>query len=311
MGDAVLVTLPFFAVILGGWLAGKRRLLSPEGIVGLNSFVFLFALPCLLFRSMATRPIAEIADLPFLAAYAGGGLPVFALAALGGRLLFRHSPGLAALQGQGSVVGNVGFLGLPLVIGLLGTGAALPVMLCLLVDLLVMVPLSIAFLERDRGRRDGQAGGWRGMVRSLVVNPFVLSMGGGIAWSATGIALPGPVDSLTALLGAAAGPAALFALGATLAGRPLGHGFGEAAYLSVFKLAVHPLAVWLVMVPLTGTDPLWATAAVLVAACPVAGNLFVVARAFGVYTARASAAVLVSTAAGIATFSLIAGLIAG
>ena len=49
-----------------------------------------------------------------------------------------------------------------------------------------------------------------------------------------------------------------------------------------------------------------ATIAVLLAALPIGGNLFVVAQNFGIYAARSSTAILVSTALAVVTFSALA-----
>jgi malonate transporter and related proteins len=92
--------LPFFALIFCGYGAARFRLLSEASITGVNAFVFYFALPTFLFSLMATSPLSEIANAPFVAAYLGAGLPVFAVAAVLGRLIFKVRPSEAALQGS-------------------------------------------------------------------------------------------------------------------------------------------------------------------------------------------------------------------
>ena len=57
------VTLPVFALVFCGWLAARRRLMSPEAVAGINAFVFLFALPAMLFRAVASQPVARIVPL--------------------------------------------------------------------------------------------------------------------------------------------------------------------------------------------------------------------------------------------------------
>jgi malonate transporter and related proteins len=309
MQNIITITLPFFALIGCGYLAGRKGLLGDEGIKGLNAFVFYFALPCLIFASLASKPLADIVNPGFMGAYLSASIVVFAAAAFLSRILFKTTLGMAALQGQAASVGNVGYLALPLISALLGADAALPVVLGWLVDLIVLVPLSIALLEVDRH----STGAWldfaRNVIKGVILNPFVLSIMAGVLYAASGLALPVPLDSFTGLLGKAAGPCALFALGATLASRPLSEGLGEAATMSIFKLFIHPAAMWISMVIVFDIQPLWATAAVLTAAAPVAGNVYIVAQSFGVYVLRASSAILLSTALAVLTLSALAAIL--
>ncbi len=68
-------------------------------------------------------------------------------------------------------------------------------------------------------------GGWlsiAGDVASNVMrNPLLLSALGGLACSTLGAALPAPVHTFLTLLGAAAGPTALFAIGLFLVGQQI------------------------------------------------------------------------------------------
>jgi malonate transporter and related proteins len=302
------VIVPFFALIACGYGAGRLRLLSQEGISGLNTFVLYFAVPALLFRAMAIRPLEEIFHPTFMAAFALAGLVVFAVMAVAGLVFFSGSLGVSALRGQAASVANLGYMGPPLMVALLGEAAAVPVILGLTVDVMIMFPLTIALLEVNR-RQGG--GGWamaRNLLRSMIVNPFSLSILAGISVSALQIALPGPVDVLAKLLTGAAAPCGMFALGATLASRPVSSGLGQVAFMSAGKLFLHPLAMWAVMTFLFDFDPLWVVVAVLAAALPVAGNVFTIARHFDVYVTTVSTTVLVSTTAAVITFSALAAV---
>jgi len=303
------VTIPFFALMGCGYAAGRAKFLSQEGIDGMIVFVFYFALPCMLFRYMALSPLSEIADLGFMGAYAAVSFVVFAVAALGGRILFRSPLAVNALQGQAACVSNVGFLGLPLIAALLGPEAALGVVLVLLVDLVLVVPAAIMLIEVARHKDHALADALRKIAKGTLLNPFVLSIALGIAVSALGWRLPAPIDTFTKLLGAAAGPSALFALGASLAGRPLSQDFREAGYMIGWKLFLHPVVMWSAMTFVFDVKPIWATAVILVAALPVAGNVYIIAQTYGVYAARSSTAVLISTAIAVVTVSALVGIL--
>ncbi len=101
---------------------------------------------------------------------------------------------------------------------------------------------------------------------------------------------------------AAAGPCALFTLGATLAGREISGGLAEVSYLTFFKLAVHPASMWLTM-SFFDVNPLWTKVAILGASLPVAANVFILARQYETYVDRTSGAILASTIVSVATVS--------
>jgi malonate transporter len=295
--------LPFFALIFCGYGAGRFRLLSEASIAGVNAFVFYFALPAFIFNLLATSRLADVANGPFIAAYLGTGLVVFAAAAVLGRLLFDVRRSEASLQGSAAVLGNTGYMGIPLVAAAFGDRAAIPLVLGLTLEATVLIPLSIVLVEAQKGPDAGWFRLLGSVVRSMARNPIIIAIFAGLLVSATGIGLPTPVENFTDLLGRAAGPCALFALGATLTSFPISTGIGEVSYMTFFKLLVHPAAIWFATTRLFDVDPLWASVAILGAALPVAANVFIVARQYDTYVERVSSAILVSTVISVVTVS--------
>jgi malonate transporter and related proteins len=299
--------LPFFALIFCGYGAGRFRLLSEASIAGVNAFVFYFALPAFLFNLVATSQLKNILNAPFAAAYLSAGFSVFVVAALLGRLLFKVQSGEAALQGSAAVLGNTGYMGLPLVAAVFGEEAAIPLVLGLTLEVTLIIPFTIALVEATKG-----PGGWSRVPSSvtgaLARNPLIVAIFAGALISAIGLGLPTPVENFTDLLGGTAGPCALFALGATLAGRSLSAGLGEVSYMTSFKLFVHPSAMWLTT-QLFDVAPLWAAVAVLGASLPVAANVFILARQYDTYVDRISSAILLSTVVSVVTVSTLLAVI--
>jgi malonate transporter len=298
MQSILNAALPFFALIFCGYAAGRLRLLTETAAAGVNTFVFYFALPAFLFGLMSSSPIAEVVNGRFIGAYATASLAVFALAALGGRLLFGVGRAEAAMQGLAAVLPNTGYMGIPLISAVFGREAAIPIVVGLTLDGILLIPLGIIIIESDKGRADGLLQTGLTTLAALARNPLIISIFAGLAFSATGLDTPTPLTNFLDLLGAAAGPCALFALGATLAGRAgerLG-GAAEVSYMTFSKLVVHPAVLLFTATVLFDVDPRWATAALLGAALPIAANAFIVARQYDVYVARTSSAVLVSTA---------------
>jgi len=298
-------TLPLFALIGCGYAAGRFRVLSPAGIGGLNTFVYYFALPAMLFRVMSQQPPQEVLDLPFMGAWLVVELCVFGAALVGGWLVLRLTLPQSAVQALGGVFANSGYMGLPLITTLLGQGAVVPVALTMVVDLTVMTALTIVLIEVARRGGGGLPRALGVTLRAALLNPFVLSIWAGMAFAATSWELQAGVFDFLGVLGSAATPCALFAIGGSLVGR---NTLGSALPVStavIMKLAVHPLlaaGVLLYWLPAPGD---WAMAAVLVAALPTAGTVYVIAQRYGVFVAQASATILYSTVAGVVTFTLI------
>ena len=295
--------LPFFALIFCGYGAGRFRLLSEASVAGVNAFVFYFALPAFIFNLLATSPLADVVNGPFVAAYLGTGLVVFAVAAILGRLLFKVRRSEAALQGSAAVLGNTGYMGIPLVAAAFGERAAIPLVLGLTLEATVLIPLTIILVEAQKGLDAGWSQLLGSVTGAMVRNPIIIAIFTGVLVSAMSLGLPTPIENFTDLLGRAAGPCALFALGATLTSFPISTGIGEVSYMTFFKLLVHPAAIWFATTRLFDVDPLWASVAILGASLPVAANVFIVARQYDTYVDRTSSAILVSTAISVVTVS--------
>jgi malonate transporter and related proteins len=167
----------------------------------------------------------------------------------------------------------------------------------------VLIPLTIILVEAQKGL----GAGWSQLVTSvaaaMVRNPIIVAIFAGVLVSAAGLGLPTPVENFADLLGRSAGPCALFALGATLAGFPISTGISEVSYMTFFKLLIHPAAIWFATTRIFDVDPLWATVAILGASLPVAANVFIVAKQYDTYVERVSSAILISTAISVVTVS--------
>ncbi len=291
-------TLPFFAVIGLGYLAGRTRFFPPEATAYLTKFVFYFALSAMLFRFAANLSLAEIYSTRFVLAYLTACIAVYALAATVA-LMRRVSLPEAAIEAQCAIIGNTGFLGVPMLVVLLGPQAAGPVLMVLAIDLIVFSSIITLIITGAReGRMSWSILGVLG--KGLLANPMIVSMVLGLSWSATGLAVPAPVNEFLDLLGAAATPGALFAIGASLATKSAER-VGVAVWLSICKLVLHPAAVAVSALILFQVPMPQAGVMIAAAALPVAGNVYILAQHYGVAPQRVSASILISTAVSILT----------
>lgn len=328
MLSVLAVTFPFFALVLCGYLATRAGLLPLAAIPGLNTFVLFFALPCMLFRFGARTPIAELLDPAAAGVYLACGLLLVAASiALTRRRLGWNDAAFGALA---TAFPNTGFMGVPLLVSLLGPAAAGPVILTMLLDMVVTTAVCVGLSRLDGGAAPGTAtdGGraraaraaFGRALRGMASNPMPWSIALGALASGLHFALPGPLDRTVGLLADAAAPVALFAIGAVLARAGMSAHPHEALRprdglgAALAKLVAHPLLVWgaghgAIAAGLPLAAPAH-TALVLAAALPAASNVSLLAERFGAHTGRIARTILLSTALAFLSFSAAVALLA-
>jgi len=297
-------TLPFFLIIGLGYGAGRSGFFTEEATGWLTRFVFYFALSAMLFEFSANLSLAEIFDARFVLAYLSGTAFVYGIAMMIARLRGLRIEE-ASVEAQCAVIGNVGFLGIPMLVMLLGEAAIAPVMMVLAVDLIVFGSLIVILIT---GSRDGRmsAGVLRTVGLGLLKNPMIVSITLGLLWSGLKLPIPAPMNDFLSILGGAATPGALFAIGASLASKSAER-LSVAGYLSFCKLVLHPAVVALSALWLFQVEPYAAAVMIAAAALPVAGNVYILAQHYGVAPQRVSASILISTVAAVVTVSLVIG----
>ncbi|WP_092940018.1 AEC family transporter [Paracidovorax wautersii] len=313
MLSVLAITFPFFALVLCGYLAARAGLLPQAAIPGLNAFVLFFALPCMLYRFGAQTPIGQLLDPAAAGVYALCAVAlVAATVALTRRRLGWNDAAFGALV---AAFPNTGFMGVPLLVALLGPAAAGPAILTMLVDMVFTTSLCIALSRLDGAGTHGVAVALRRALRGMLANPMPWAIVLGAVASAAQWRLPAPIDGTLALLAQAASPVALFTIGAVLARSRMqaGHDPGERVaprdYLPIAlaKLFVHPLLVWAAGGAASAAglplSPLAHTALVLAAALPSASNVSLLAERFGAHNGRIARIILVSTALAFLSFS--------
>jgi predicted permease len=302
MFEIFLQTLPFFALIAVGYGAGRTGFFTEEATAYLTKFVFYFALSAMLFRFASNLSLSEIVDPRFMAAYLWGSGFVYGIAMA---VAFLRGRGVeeASIEAQCAVIGNVGFLGVPMLALLLGEEAVAYVMLVLAMDLIVFGSLIVILIT---GGRDGRMNIriLRTVGLGLLKNPMIVSITLGLAWSALELPIPGPLEQFVSILGAAATPGALFAIGASLASKSAER-LAVAGWLSFAKLVLHPAFIAFSALFLFPVAPYPAAVMIACASLPVAGNVYILAQHYGVAPHRVSASILISTAFSVITVSLV------
>lgn len=306
IATAVLdVVLPVFGIILAGFLCGRFGILGQASSEALNRFVYYVALPALFFVSMARVPVGDVLNLPFLAAFGGGVLIVALISLPVSRGVFKNGLGPSGLHALSATFANTGYMGIPLLLTAFGPQAALPAIIATVLNGAVVMAIGIAVIEADLARGRGAGRIVADVAAGVARSPLVLSALAGILASALGLGLPKPLVTFCDILGAAAPPCALFAIGLFMVGRAVTAGMAELSWLTVLKLLVQPAVTWVIAVPLLRLDPLWAASAVTLAALPTGSLVFVLASQYGVYVQRATGTILISTVFSVVTLSVL------
>jgi predicted permease len=304
-----LVTFPFFALVLCGFVATWRGIFPLQAIAGVNAFVLYFALPCMLYKAGSSLPFAQLMNLPILLLYVLCQFLLVAGCVAASRLrgMDWNNSAFGALV---TAFPNTGFMGLPLLVALLGDAAAGPAIVTMLVDMVFTTSLCLAL-----SRMDGAAGNARAALlkalKGVLTNPMPWAILLGALASFMEWKLPQALDQTTGLLGSAATPVALFAVGAVLARSQMVEEeyAAPASYvpLALVKLFVHPLLVLglghAAMAAGLPIHPFALLVVALVAALPSASNVTLLAGRYGAHNGRIAHIILVSTALAFVSFS--------
>jgi malonate transporter and related proteins len=330
------VTLPFFALVLLGYIATRQKLMPTTAIPGLNTFVLFFALPCMLFRFGSSTPIAQLLDASVFIVYLPCALTMVALTITLTRSSRRTNWNNASFGALVAAFPNTGFMGVPMLVALLGAKVIGPAIITIVIDLVITTSLCVALSRLDSADTHGASAALKKALLGMASNPMPWAILLGTAFSAMNLELIGPLAKTVELLGNAASPAALFTIGAVMARSTMmhiapsidfpdtgphteQHAFKKVPFkqtssaskdfwmIALLKLFLHPLLVLLVGgsaiqlgLPLSHMA---LTVIVLVAALPSASNVALLAERFEADTARIARIILVSTTLAFLSFS--------
>jgi predicted permease len=323
--QAVLeITLPIFALVFCGYAGRRQGSISELSVDAINQFVFMFALPAMLFRVAATNPLASLLDPSFAAAWLCAALAIYAIAYGAGRRWLGGDRAQSAGWGLNAAHGNVGYMGLPLASEIGGAKAMAPILMTVILDVFVIITMTIVLLEfarqpsaesrsgstnRDHDHGQDQTSGLQRVVKvvvstslGLLRSPLVLSIGLGLVWSATEWKLPMVVDNFVRLLGSVAGPSALFAIGASLGGKAVARD-PAVPVMSILKIFVHPALAAVTMLWLFPVGAYAASIGVIAAALPAASNGFIIAQRYGLEVGSISSSIVIGTVISLVTVS--------
>lgn len=312
------IVAPIFAVILAGYLFALWRGVDKAGTRLLNEYVLYGALPALLFAAVARADPAELQQWSFMGATLAGIGAAFVLglfAARAGGAAMRQ----ATIPAMAASYGTTGYMGVPILITALGTGAAVPAAIATILHNVpvIMTVILINDLLARRGGPGGAGGAIRGALKATLTNPLTVAVAAGVVVSVSGVELPRALVLFADFLGAAAGPTALFALGLGLAQLDASALLDRrriAAILPLIgiKVVVQPLVTFAVAVWALGmstSDP-WFVAALIMAAQPIGAGVFVFASKYQHFEDETSVAIIASLLVALVTLPILLAIYA-
>jgi malonate transporter len=310
MNQIVAIVLPVFGLIALGYAAAWSGILRRETGEALSDFVFIIAIPVLVFRTLATAVFGGDSPWGLWIAY----FAVFAVLWVIGsgtiRRLFGRDARAGVVAGISTAYGNTVLVGIPLALAAYGNDGAVAMALIIAIHLPVMMTSSAILIVRAE-RRDGVVHaepGTRAMVRGLGLNlarnPLIIALILGALWHVLGVPLDGFPRTMVDRIADVAATLALIGMGMTLRNYGIRGNVQAGLVLAALKLLLMPALVLLATRYVVPVPPVWAKVAVIAAACPTGVNAFVVAARFRTGEALASNAITISTALAVVSMTL-------
>jgi predicted permease len=298
---------PVFMLVACGVAAGRFGLVSQASSTALNQFVYAFALPAMLFIAVYRGSLADILSGFFVLAVVAATLGTAVAGYVVSRFVQHASPPESTLRALNASFANTGYLGIPLVTLAYGEQAALPAALATVATNFVSFAVAIVLLELFVNPRPGAV---RRALWGVLRSPLIWPIGLAILFVGLEVKIPVPAERFAALLAAAAGPCALFAIGLFVSRLSIRAGFEASWPSTVLKLAVHPLLMALLALHVLPVDPFWAKISIVCASLPLGATAFVLAQRYGLLEAETSTGAVISTAASLVTVSLVMTVLA-
>ena len=297
MFASFLTIAPIFIVITAGWLSIRLGLIKDSSGEGIADFVFVIALPLMLFRTIATVELPPSPPWAFWLSYYLGLALVWAVIAPVARIVFGRGAQEAGIIGFTVSQSNIVLLGIPLILRVFGDEGRVPLFLLVAVNLPVTMTVATLLIET------AETGGSQllSMLRKLCLNPILIGIAAGFLFRQTGLPLPEIANASLKFISDAAAPCALFAMGTALSRYGLGGDSRLLAVVVTLKLMAFPLAVYLLTSKVFALPPIWAAVATVLAGSPCGVNAYLLAERYKLGLGLTSGAIAVSTVLSLAT----------
>lgn len=310
--NILTLIFPVIAVTAIGYSLARSEFVNKTQLDGLSKVTFNLLMPSFLFVTMATSNLAEQFDADIMFAFY---LPVLSFYAL---LMFYHywfAPqdskqlGAAAVYAMGNTYSNVVLLGLPVILSALGPDYASYVFLILSAHGIIMIGFTNfcgALSTQDKAEHHSIFRNTLNNLWRMISNPVLASIVGGMLYNVAGFSLNDTVKDTLTLLGKPGITCALIILGSSLHFYTIKGQRLQIAWLTLVKLILLPLSVYLSATYLFELEPALRAVVVILAASPTGVNAYLVACNVQKHQALVASTVVVTTV--LCMFSMIGWL---
>ena len=293
MADVLNLTIPMFSLIGIGYLLRRIQFMSEQDGTVLSKFAFYILLPPLMFTSILSGDASKSLNINFIFSYEIITISIFVLTYLLG-VLIKLKTMEKAIFGLNAAYPNYGYIGVPLCILAFGAEAAIPLALILLADTFVLLT-TLIFYKLTETRKTSLRELSKEIIQRFIYNPLMMSVFVAFIFSTIDIKIVTAIDRTLSIVAASATAVALIALGVSLNVTSIKNQKSVLFFITVIKLIVHPILIFIVFQFQTNIDPIWVKTAIVCASLPVAANVFVLANYYKNFESESAAAITITT----------------
>ena len=301
------MVLPVLVPVLIGWLAVRVKLLASQDAKALTSaFLYIF-LPALIVGHLATQNLHELFDVRFILATATLMSLIYAAVFFVNSFALRRSMATSALAAFACSKFNAMVVGLPLLLVAIGHRAIIAVVINMLIGYFTILPLTLFLLEIAKAQQPGHGTGYAAVIvsalRHVALDPLVLATVAGLLIAALRVGLPRWLSESLSIIGAAAIPVPLVAVGMTIGASRVNDSIREAVWVTLVRVVASPILA-IEFARLFGLSPLYSIALVISFSLPTAKMAFALAEKHGAYEEQMAAIVTMTTLSLVAVFPI-------
>ncbi|WP_305987901.1 AEC family transporter [Roseibium sp. MMSF_3544] len=309
LAHTLSIVAPVFLLIGIGYCLARFGILKQSVSDALGQFVFVVAVPVLLFSSLTEADFSAENPFALWACYFLGVSVAWFLGSTIIRRGFGREARAGAIGGVSASFANLLLIGMPVVSAVYGEAGLVPILLVLSIHLMMMTVIITVAMERAAAIDSGQAMPpvakiVLGTSRKVLTNPLIVAILLALVWRQTGLSLPEIGQDILDRIAATALPLALLSLGMSLVQYGIRGNILPGFLLSLIKIFIMPATIFLAGTFLFQLPPLWVAATTLAASCPTGVNPYIFANRYGTGHAMSANAITMTTLSAILTTSL-------
>lgn len=285
------ITSPILWTLLAGLTLKQLKIIGARFIKYTNKAVFLFFLPITLFLSIATKPADQ--HINFELVFFGVTYTLLSVIGMWYWVRRSHDPEYTGVFVQSAFRGNMGIVGLSLIVGAYGEAGLIQGGFYLGINTIIYNLSAVVLLNTGK----------KNLVLPIIKNPLIIGAISGIIWSTLGLPIPGLEGFSVSDMVKSVLPIALVSIGGSLSWSSFRSNHIDVLLAASLKLVVLPLLATLIAWAI-GFEGMMLGILFLMMASPTAAASYVMAQQMTQYGAFTAETVAVTTLASPLTITL-------